>query len=322
MINLLHIYYLDDSKKIKVVEKMANYNITVHFSKQEVLPEKVDVILSGAAELSSDILKAFPNLKLIQILGQATETIDLEYCKEKHIKVLISSEPRGHIIAEHTIGLLLSLTRNLFQADQSIRKAPNLSGNLIQKTSEVVGVDNWSRIESTTLYGKQVGIIGMGSIGFEILKRLQAFSCQVKYFKRTPFTKETDSKLNIQYLPFKTILETSDILIIQTPLTKSTRHLINSSNIHLLKKGVLLINCGRAEVVEETCLIEALSNKTIAAAGLDVHYYEPLPSNHKLCEFENVILTPHMAESGGNAPHLQREEAMESIINFFGNYSF
>jgi phosphoglycerate dehydrogenase-like enzyme len=79
---------------------------------------------------------------------------------------------------------------------------------------------------------------------------------------------------------------------------------------------MLLVNCGRAEVIEENCLIEALNKGIFSAAGLDVHYYEPLPCTHALCTMNNVILTPHMAESGGRAPHLLRQEAMDKIIGF------
>jgi len=314
---LLHLYYLAPSKRASVEQLMAQANIDVKFSQSDISPAKVDALFVGAHELSSAILNQFKQLKVIQVLGTNTALIDLEYCHSNGITVLRSQEPRGHLIAEHAISLALSCIRRLPQADIAVRNWQMNDDFPTVKASETQGYDNWPRIQPQSLFDSTVGILGAGTIALEIIQRLHAFGCDINYHKRTHFSSNVEQKLGINYLTLEQILTNSDILFVQLPLTDSTRSLINSENIHLLKHGAIIVNCGRAAVIDETTFMQAIENKQIGYAGLDVFWHEPLPAEHALTKNNNVILTPHMAEIGGRDVSLLRKEALEQLITFF-----
>lgn len=317
-LNFLHLYYLDPSKRADVVSKMNAAGFDVFFSPVDIPPENVHAMLVGADELQADKLQSYSGLKVIQVLGDSTALIDTEYCEQAGIKLLTTQGPRGHLIAEHAIGLALSLLRRFRVADQAVRNGDNPAGHDTVETKEAQGCDNWPEIEPQTLFCSTVGILGAGSIGLEIAQRLRPFGCEINYYKRTTYSESTEKKLGISSLPFEQILVTSDVLFVQLPLNKSTRSLINSDNISLLKRGVIVINCGRAAVLEEVAFMSALSSRRIAYAGLDVFWHEPLPVEHPLCSNDRVLLTPHMAEVGGREVHLLRQEALDQIIDSIG----
>lgn len=314
--NILHLYYLDPGKRSATIQYFADAKHTLVFDLEELPADQIDALFVGAQELTATDLAQFPNLKCIQVLGQRTELIDSDYCQANHIQLLTTNAPKGHIIAEHALGLALSGLRNFNEADRLVRAGFNPDQMSTVNATETAGADNWPQVRSRTLFGAKVGIVGLGTIGLELLHRLQAFGCQISYFRRTPFCQATNDRLGIQSLPLNQLLTASDVLFFHLPHAESTIGLIDAAMISLIPKGTILINCGRAAVFEESALMAAIQSQHIGFAGLDVFWQEPLPTSHPLCQTPNVTLTPHMAEMADNQPDpaLLRREAMDRLI--------
>ena len=313
--NLLHLYQLDASKKEAVRTQLLPSVINTYFDLKEISPEEVHFLCVGAHELNTQQLKQFPQLKFIQIIGRNTTLIDLDYCKTHTIGIGKTTFPRGYIIAEHAIALALSFTRNIALADKSTRNHSLKNTEQSKPATEVIGQDNWCQIPSSTLYGKSVGIIGFGAIGLELNKRLQAFDCQVSYHKRTQFSPYAEYCLNVTYKSLKDILK-SDIVFIHLGLTKTTKNLLNYELLQSLKNDAIVINCGRACVINEADLLRIISEKPQLKLGMDVFWEEPLSKDHPITSIKNTLLTPHMAECGGEDISLQRQEAYKNIVQF------
>lgn len=316
-ISLLHLYYLDSAKQELVKKQMQPAGFDVYFSLQDIAPQNVDALLVGAHELTAETLSCFEKLQVIQVLGTNTSLIDLDYCQACNIQIFTGKEPRGHLIAEHAISLALALIRRLPQADTAVKNWKKNCDYPCVTATEITGYDNWPKIKPQSLFSSNVGILGAGAIALELIQRLQAFGCTINYNKRTPYSKSVDKKLGIHYQTFEDILTNSDVLFLQLPLNDSTRTLINKKNIALLKNNIIIINCGRAGVVDEEAFIAALESGHIGYAGLDVFWQEPQPAEHVICQSERVILTPHMAEVGGRDASLLRKEALNQLTYYF-----
>src|SRR5438876_4217005 len=157
---------------------------------------------------------------------------------------------------------------------------------------------NWARISGTrSLHGSTIGIIGLGEIGREIAVRAAAFEMKVLYFQRTRLGPGEEASLRASYRPLDALLAQSDWVVPQLPGDPSTRHLINGPRLALMKRGACLINVSRADVVERDALIAALRSGHLGGFALDPLYAEPGRADDELLDFDNVILTPHMAGS-------------------------
>ncbi len=315
---LLHLYYIAPEKRPAVIEKFKVNNIDVYFAEDNYDAASINLLLIGSHEVNKSTLKLYPNLQIIQIIGHDSGLIDRDLCREKGIKVSQTTLPKGHIIAEHAIGLAISGLRNFTLADQLVRLEYNPQKMPTVTATEVNGADNWPVIEAKSLYGSKVGIVGLGAVGLELLKRLKVFGCEVSYFKRDKFSPETESRLKITYKALNELLQTSDILFFQLPYNEQTKRMITSKELQLLKPSAIIINCGRAAIFDECDLMYALAADELKFAGLDVFWQEPLPKGHPICRLPNVILTPHMAEidSGGPDVSQLRQEAMQLLTDF------
>ncbi|MGL4853627.1 MAG: NAD(P)-dependent oxidoreductase [Lentisphaeria bacterium] len=318
MKQILHLYYLDKSKRESAKDFFRERGMELHYDMSSVTNDKVEGLFVGAHELTASYLSLFPKLKAIQVLGQFIDLIDLDYCEKHGIKVLLSSDPKGHIIAEHAIGLALAGLRNFIVADKSVRGGYNGGDSLIVEATEVNGFDNWPNIKARSLYGSNVSIIGLGAVGLEILRRLKPFGCEIFYYKRNRFSEKLEQQLEIKFGELPDLLSKSDLIFFQLPYTEGTAGLISKDYLSKIKFGSVVVNCGRAGVVDEAAFIEMVAKNHISFAGLDVFWQEPISANHPLCHLSNTLLTPHMAEIVTNGPDVAqlRKNAMESLINF------
>jgi len=317
--NLLHTYKLAPSKNDAVKEQLLPFGINTYFDLEKIAAHEVDFLCLGAQELNVQTLKSYPRLKFIQIIGRNTDLIDLDYCEKHKIRIGKTSFPRGYIIAEHAIAMALNFTRNLALADKNTRKYNLKNTEQSKQATEVIGQDNWCQIPSSTLYGKTVGIIGFGAIGLELNKRLQAFDCHISYHKRTKYSTAAEHRLNITYKSLKDILK-CDVVFIHLGLTEATKNLLNYELLQYLKEDAILINCGRAGVINEEDLLRTISEKPQLKLGLDVFWEEPLAKDHPITSTKNTLLTPHMAECGGEDISLQRQQAYQNITTFKQHY--
>jgi len=190
--------------------------------------------------------------------------------------------PAGNTIstAEHTMSMILALSRNIPQANASTKKGE-------WKRSKFMGVE---------LYNKTLGIVGLGRIGSEVSKRALSFGMRVLAYD--PFlSREVAEGLGVEVVELKELLERSDYITVHTPLTEETNHMISAKEFAMMKKGVRVINCARGGIIDEVALINAVKEGKVTGAAIDVFENEPLAPESELLKLENVITTPHLGAS-------------------------
>ncbi len=264
------------------------------------------------SKITNKVLDNLPNLKFITTRSTGFDHIDLEACKKKNIIVSYVPGYGDNTVAEFTFGLLLNLTRKIYQAIDQIKE----SGSF--ELSGLRGID---------IKGKTIGVVGTGRIGQEVIKIAKGFSMNIIAYD--PFPNEAFQKeINFKYLSFENLLKESDIITLHCPYNSQTHHLINKENINLIKKGAYLINTARGGLIETEALIEALNSGILSGAGLDsieeegaikkdIHFLlkpdkdkeklETILYDHILMKMPNVLMTPHNA--------FNSQEALIRILN-------
>ena len=184
-------------------------------------------------------------------------------------------------VAEHTLALTLGLYRRFVDLDANVRKG--------QWKALTLGT------QTQTVHGKTLGIVGLGHIGQRVGRLFSALGAQLVYSDPTPIGAQAENALGIERLPLDQLLKAADIVSLHVPLTESTQHMIGATELAQMKASAVLINTCRGSVVDEKALCEALANRQIAGAGLDVFEAEPCPTDSPLLTLPNVLLTPHAA---------------------------
>jgi len=267
---------------------------------KEVVKEVETMILSLEI-VDERLLANAPRLKIIARYGVGYDNVDVEACTRRGIYVTHTPGVLSHAVAELTIGLMLCLSRRLIHADRYVRTEwANPKG--AKRAGLPMGID---------LYGKTLGIIGLGRIGYEVASRARAFGMKIIYYD-IERKADAEKALNAQYVDLKTLLEISDFVSIHVPLTPQTKYLIGERELRLMKPTAYLINTSRGLVIDEEALCKALREGWIAGAGLDVFVKEPLPLDSPLVKMENVVLAPHI---GTYTIETRRAMAMMCIIN-------
>ncbi|MBI4362555.1 MAG: phosphoglycerate dehydrogenase [Euryarchaeota archaeon] len=237
------------------------------------------IVVRSQVKLDRPMLEAARGLRVIGRAGVGIDNIDVEAATERGIIVLNAPEESTISAAEHTLALLLSLARQVPQADASMREG------------------KWERRRflGTQLHGKTLGIIGLGRVGSEVARRAQAFGMQVAAYD--PYlTPERAKEFGITLATLDEVVSRADFLTCHTPLTPDTRHLIGPAQFRKMKKGVHVINVSRGGVIDEEALAQALREGKVAGAALDVFETEP-PRDSPLRGMDNVVLTPHLGAS-------------------------
>jgi len=263
----------------------------------EIIPQFSAIVVRSQTKVTADILKAGKSLRVVGRAGVGVDNVDVEAATRRGVVVL--NAPGGNTVstAEHTFSLLLSVARNIPQADASVRGK------------------NWDRknFEGVELYNKTLGVIGMGRIGSELSRRAIAFGMRVIAYD--PYLSATRARsLQVELVDeLDDLLAASDFISLHTPLTPETRHILDAVRLQRAKRGVRIINCARGGLIDETALANALQNRHVAAAALDVFEIEPLPSDSPLRSTPNLILTPHLGASTAEAQESVGIEIAQSI---------
>ncbi len=268
---------------------------------EEELPEKFDLILlhkackkeliekavnadyflaGGSLPIDREVVNAAINLKMIQRTGVGVDKFDLDVLKEKGIPVYVNRGVNSRSVAEHTIMLILSVLRRLPLLDNSVKKGSWLKHEL--------------GVECSELYNKTVGLVGLGNIGAEVAKMLQAFGARVKYFGPSCLPECEEKVLNVSFCSLPELLKEADIISLHCPLNTETEKMIGSKEIATMKSGAIIINTSRGRLIDEDALIDSLKSGYFKGAGLDVYAEEPLSKDSPLLKLDNVVLTPHV----------------------------
>lgn len=264
------------------------------------LPEADCLIIRSATKVKGDVFNYTQKLKLIVRAGVGVDNIDINEASRRGI--IVMNAPGGSSIttAEHAISMMMSLARNIPQANASMKQ----------------GKWEKSKFQGVEITNKTLGVIGLGRIGREVVKRAKGLKMRVLGYD--PYISgEHLSHLEIEIVDIDTILKESDFITVHTPLTETTKDLINKNNLNKLKKGVRLINCARGGIFNEEALVEGLKSGQIAGIALDVFTEEPIPKDFPLIEFENCIMTPHLGASTAEAEFAVAMETIDEVIDFF-----
>src|SRR6476661_2221517 len=240
--------------------------------------ETADALLvRSAVQVNGELLANASKLRVIGRAGVGVDNIELEPATRKGIAVMNTPGANAVAVAEHTIGLMLSMAR------------------FIPRANELMHAGKWEKksLQGTELRGKTLGIVGLGKIGLEVAKRARIFGMEI--VAHDPFVSAAIAKDGgIRLAGLDEVYAASDYLSLHVGLTPQTQNMINAESVKKMKKGVRLVNCARGELIDEAALAAALQEGQVAAAALDVFVSEPLKDS-PLQKMENVILTPHIA---------------------------
>lgn len=299
--------------------KNAGFDVDVNEDEEKVLTkleliEKVknkDALLSLLTDkVDEEVLSSAENLKIVANYAVGLDNIDIDAATRRGILVSNTPGVLTQSVAEHTFALMIGAARRIVEADKYTRQGKYKAwGPLL-----FLGAD---------LNGKTLGIIGLGRIGKAVSKMaVRGFDMKVLYhdkFKDEAFEKE----YNAEDTDLETLLKEADFITIHVPLLPSTKHLISFNEFKLMKKSAILVNTARGPIIDEKALIDALENKRIAGAALDVFECEPEiscdpKSPHQLKDLANLILTPHIASASIETRGKMAELAAQNIIDLAG----
>jgi len=252
-------------------------------------------------KIDSEILDANPNLKVVANYAVGFNNIDVKYAEKKGIIVTNTPDVLTDAVAEHTFALMLAISKRIVESDKFIR-----SGKY----------RGWEPLLllGTQLKSKNLGIIGLGKIGSGVAERAYCGLGMKILYHDLKREKKFEKKNRARFLPIDSILKQSDVITLHVPLLPSTRHLIGSKQLSMMKKTAYLVNTSRGPIVDEKALVNALQKGTIRGAALDVFENEPRLANG-LAKLNNVILTPHTASATIEARSAMSDLAARNIIN-------
>jgi len=281
-----------NQKGIEELEEVAEVVARTDITPEELVKDIKDfdaIVVRSRTKVTREVIEAAPLLKIIARAGVGVDNVDVEAATERGVMVVNAPESTSVTVAEHTMGLVLAMSRKIALADKSVKE----------------GKWEKSRFMGMELNGKTLGIVGMGRIGSQVVIRAKAFGMDIMVYD--PYiTPEAAADLGVEVVDLETLLKNADVITIHVPLTPETKHLISLPQFKLMKENAIIVNCARGGIIKESDLYEALSSGEIAGAALDVYETEP-PKENPLLELDNIVLTPHIAASTSEA---QRDAAI------------
>lgn len=287
---------------------MEQYDVTYSeeaFSREYVLAhlKEYDGLLLMGMAADKELIDAGENLKVISVNGVGFDHVDLDYAKAKGITVCNSPQSVRVATAEMTFALILAAAKRLSFYDDVVRQ-----GQWIDVSKE--------EYQGLTLSKSKLGVFGMGRIGHTVAKYGAAFGMDVLYNDPYQMNEADERTLGVRYVEFDTLLEEADVLTIHAPLLDSTKGLFSEAAFQKMKATAYIVNAARGPIIKEDALIQALKEKQIAGAGLDVFEFEPTVSE-ELRQLDNVIMAPHAGTGTVAARREIAEEASQNIMGFF-----
>ena len=285
--------------------------VTEEIACEAVKGASVILAFPGSPDLSRKVLEAAEGVKLVQFWSVGYDNIDLKAADELGIPVANNPGFNAISVAEHTLMLILmTLKKALYATSRSLEKDFSM-----QEFQQLF-------IDTHELYGKTLGLIGLGGIGTEVAKRAKAFSPRIIYNKRNRLSVEEEERLGVEYRSLGELLSESDIISLHVPLTDDTRMMIGEEEIRSMKDGAIVINTAREGILDEYAAAEALRAGKLSAVGLDVvkqgNRDGMFVSESPLFECENVVYTPHQSGNSSEAnarAHIQVVENVCRVLN-------
>ena len=291
----------------KVFERFPAIELTI---KTGMTPEQLaaeigpyeGLVIRSATKVTPEVLAAATNLKIIARAGSGVDNVDREAANTHGVR--ITNTPGGNTVttAEHAIAMMMALSRHIPQATASMK----------------AGKWEKSKFEGREIFGKTLGVIGLGNIGQIVADRAKGLRMTVIAHDKYVDPKKA-AELGVELVSFDELLARADVITMHLNKSKETTGLINAEAFSKMKKGVFFVNCSRGGIVVEDALFEALSSGKVAGAALDVFEVEPPAPDHKLLTLPNVIATPHLGASTVEAQDNVAVAAAEQVADFLVN---
>ena len=262
-----------------------------------------DGVSLRVSKLSNNLLSKAIKLKVISRHGVGYDNVDISYLKQNNITLLITATANAIAVSEHVFYLMLAISKNFLNLDNEVR-----AGNF---------KDNINKFETFELHNKEILIAGFGRIGRNLIKKCLGFDMKIKVFDPFVDEKIINDMGGLKVNDFDEALKTLDFLSVHMPLNKNTKDLISLKKMKTMKKTSVIINTARGGIVNEADLNQALNEKIILAAGLDVFSNEPINLDNPLLKNRRVILSPHTAALTNECKIRMGKETAQNIIDFF-----
>ncbi|MBA7520429.1 Hydroxypyruvate reductase [subsurface metagenome] len=260
-----------------------------------VLIEDVDGIIIGIDDLNAGIIKHACNLKVISKYGVGVDNIDIKAATTQGI--VVTNTPKANIdaVADLTFALMLALARRIPEADRETKAG------------------NWKKFIGTSVWRKKLGVIGLGKIGRQVVKRARGFEMEILCYDIIQ-DEEFARQFGVRYVDLETLLKESDYITIHTPLNDVTRDMIGYKELEMINENAFLINTSRGGIIDEKALYDILKNNKIKGAALDSYKEEP-PENSFFVELENIIMTSHNGAYTKEAINNMGIQAAQNLID-------
>ena len=291
-------YNKDYISMLENAVKKVTYNRTGKpLSEKDLIPlvSDIDGFIAGLDDITSSAIKAAGNLKVISRYGTGVDRVDLKAAKKAGIFVTNTPGANSVSVAELTIGLAISAARNIPEGNSRTKNG------------------GWPRLSGTSLSGKTFGIIGLGSVGKEVAKRLSCFNMRILAYDIN-FDAGFASQYDIVYTDTDNIFTSSDFISLHIPVFRDTVNIINKRSLTKMKKGAILINTARGELVDEDALYESLKSGHLKAAALDAFKEEPPNPQNKLLSLPQVVAAPHMGAATDDASNEMTRISIEECF--------
>ncbi len=272
-----------------------------------------EIVIANKIALKKEILEKAEKLKLIALVATGYNSIDLDYCKKKDIRVCNIRDYAFDSVPEHTFALILALRKNIFGYQKAVQNG----------VWEDCGQFCFFLEPVHCLRGSRLGIIGSGSLGQGVARLGEAFGMDVRFAlrkgKKSCKKSSQNNGFNDKYLAFEEIIETSSVISVNCPLLPETKDIIGWRELKKMREDCILVNSSRGGIINEADLVRAIKEKRIAGAGIDVVSSEPPSFSHpyySILSYPNFILTPHVAWVGLSAMKRAWSQVIENIENF------
>ncbi|MDQ0340050.1 glyoxylate reductase [Caldalkalibacillus uzonensis] len=291
---------------VSLLEKVAHvgmWEADIPCPRDKLLEEaaKADALFTMVVDrIDEEVLRTGQNLKLVANMAVGYDNIDLKTAKQLGIMVTNTPDVLSEATADLTFALLMATARRLVEASLALYEGKWTSWSPMYMAGQDV-------------YGKTLGIVGMGRIGEAVARRAKGFDMEILYHNRHR-KPDAEEKLGATYCSFEQLLQQADFVVSLAPLTPETRHLFGRREFELMKKTAIFINASRGPVVDEDALYHALKEKQIWAAGLDVFQQEPVPIDHPLLTLPNLVPLPHIGSASIPARMAMARLAAENIM--------
>lgn len=262
----------------------------------ELVDENVAGLIVGIDPVTRKVMEKARGLRVVAKHGVGTDNIDVRAATELRVYVTITPGANTEAVADHAFALMLAAARHIVFADREVRRG------------------EWPRLMGTEIAGKTLGIVGLGRVGKAVARRARGFNMRV--LACDVLIDEKFCRMNqVSAVGLDELLRESDIVTLHVPLTPETRHMVDRSALSRMKKGSILVNTARGELVDLDALYEALVAGHVAAAGIDVYPAEPPDVSHPVLTLENVVFTPHLGAYTREANYLMGVMAARAIID-------